>query len=78
MKIEYMIVPLLCATAAAGAQDAARPESPGPAPAEDRALIRDTSPATGPKRRQGADVRRCLDQKSQQAIIRCAEAGRKP
>lgn len=30
------------------------------------------------KRRQGADMRHCLDKKDPKAVIRCAEPGRKP
>lgn len=30
------------------------------------------------RRRQGADMRHCLDKKDPKAIIRCAEPGRKP
>jgi hypothetical protein len=79
----WMILPLLCAASVAmaqegGQQDAAgTPEpvaaqAPAPVQVQEQATVRQTV------RRQGADMRRCLQLKTHAAIIRCAEPGRKP
>ena len=81
-KIGLMLLPLLCVTGAAMAQDAAPPEA-APAPAEAVAApVTAQAPAqlapSKPVQRQGRDMRRCLKLKTNEAIIRCAEPGRKP
>lgn len=45
-----------------------RPEGP----------VQDQAATRKAKLRQGADMRRCLNLKTNEAIIRCAEPGRKP
>lgn len=43
-----------------------------------RAEVRDSHDRYMGIQRQGRDMRRCLNLKTNQAIIRCAEPGRKP
>jgi hypothetical protein len=86
MKIRLMLLPLLCAAGVAMAQGA----EPGAAAAPDATQAPDSNqvqPGTHArdghhrhmgKRRQGRDMRRCLKLKTNAAIIRCAEPGRKP
>lgn len=79
MKIGLMALPLLCAVNLALAQDATPTAAPAdtaetPATAQAPAQM-----APGKMlRRQGRDMRRCLKLKTNEAIIRCAEPGRKP
>ena len=92
MKMWLIMLPLLCMSGVAMAQDAGPAEA---APAQvqtreqvqERAKEQDQDQAKGQakdqkakskvKRRQGADMRHCLDKKDNKAIIRCAEPGRK-
>lgn len=80
-KIGLMTLPLLCAANLALAQDAtpaaaAAPVDTAEAPAMAQAPAQMTPGK--PVRRQGRDMRRCLKLKTNEAIIRCAEPGRKP
>lgn len=80
-KIGLMTLPLLCAANLALAQDtmpaaAAAPADTTEAPATVQAPAQ-MAPSK-PMRRQGRDMRRCLKLKTNEAIIRCAEPGRKP
>ncbi len=81
MKIGLMTLPLLCAANLALAQDAT-PVAPPTDTAEAQATAQATAPAqmapSKTQRRQGSDMRRCLKLKTNEAIIRCAEPGRKP
>lgn len=72
MKTGFVVLSLVLALPSARAQDAAPP--PAPASSDQAAAA---VPAE-PKRRQGADMRHCLELKDNKAIIRCAEPGRKP
>lgn len=82
MKMLLMVLPLMCAAGAALAQGSAPDGAPGvetmqeqeqpQAPAQAQLATRPVM------QRQGADMRRCLQLKSNRAIIRCAERGRKP
>jgi len=81
MKIGLMLLSLLGVAGGAMAQDAAQETTPVPAesvapPAA--AQTQEQMAPSKPKRRQGHDMRRCLDLKTNEAIIRCAEPGRKP
>ena len=86
MKTWLMILPLLGAASVAMGQDAAPAAGVAPdaaqAPDRDqvqpRTDVRDSHDRYRGKRRQGRDMRRCLDLKTDAAIIRCAEPGRKP
>lgn len=75
MKIALMLLPLSLLAGGAFADDVMRavPTEARPAPAAASA-----EPAAKPKRRQGADMRHCLELKDNKAIIRCAESGRRP
>lgn len=78
MKIGHLAWPLLWIAGMAMAQ-ANNPEAaPAPAavqePAPQRVVVRTS---TRPQRETGPDLRRCLDLKTQAAIIRCAETGRR-
>jgi len=80
-KIGWMTLPLLCAANLALAQEpaptaAAAPADTAEAPAMAQAPAQ-MAPSK-PMRRQGRDMRRCLKLKTNEAIIRCAEPGRKP
>jgi hypothetical protein len=80
-KIGLMTLPLLCAANLALAQEpapaaAAAPADTAEAPAMAQAPAQ-MAPSK-PMRRQGRDMRRCLKLKTNEAIIRCAEPGRKP
>lgn len=80
-KIGLMTLPLLCAANLALAQDAMPAAAAAPADtAEAPATVQASAQmAPGkPMRRQGRDMRRCLKLKTNEAIIRCAEPGRKP
>jgi len=77
MKIGFIALPLWLMASAGMAQDAERAADPAPAaPAAQAAAA--PAEAAKPKRRQGADMRRCLELKDDRAITRCAEPGRKP
>ena len=81
MKIGLMLLPLLCAAGVAMGQDTepgavATPAEITAAPA--MAQAQDQMAPSKPARRQGRDMRRCLKLKTNAAIIRCAEPGRKP
>ncbi|QLQ02220.1 MAG: hypothetical protein HZY77_04560 [Thiobacillus sp.] len=80
-KIGWMTLPLLCVANLALAQEAVPTNAAAPAgTAEAPAMAQ--APAqmapSKPMRRQGRDMRRCLKLKTNEAIIRCAESGRKP
>lgn len=77
MKIWFIMLPLLAVADAGIAQDAEREAAPSAMEAT-RPAARDKAAAPMPKKRQGADMRHCLDLKDRLAIIRCAEPGRKP
>lgn len=77
----WMILPLLCAASVAMAQEGGQQASPGaaePVAAQAPVQIQDQATMRQTVRRQGADMRRCLQLKTHAAIIRCAEPGRKP
>jgi hypothetical protein len=80
-KIGLMILPLLVAAGGAMAQEGGQQGAAGaaePAAAPTQAPVQARAEMRKEVRRQGADMRRCLGQKSNAAIIRCAEPGRKP
>ncbi len=79
MKIGLMTLPLLCAANLALAQDATPTAAPTDT-AETQAMAQAPAQMAPAKtlRRQGSDMRRCLKLKTNEAIIRCAEPGRKP
>jgi hypothetical protein len=78
MNIRLMALPLLCvvgvAMAEGGGKDAMGPQGESVAAQEQ---VREKATA-GKVKRQGGDMRHCLDKKTNKAIIRCAEPGRKP
>lgn len=81
----WMILPLLCAASVAMAQEGGQQESAGaaepvaaPAPVQVQEQEQEQATVRQTVRRQGADMRRCLQLKTHAAIIRCAESGRKP
>ena len=81
MKISLIVLPLLCAAGGALAQ--ATDQAPGAAQTPDmqgqrQGEVRDSHDRYREKPRQGRDMRRCLNLKTDAAIIRCAEPGRKP
>jgi len=86
MKIGLMLLPLLCAASVAWGQDtepgaAVAPDAaqaPGSNQVQARTDVRDSHDRYIGKPRQGRDMRRCLKLKTNAAIIRCAEPGRKP
>jgi hypothetical protein len=85
MKVGLMLLPLLCAAGAAMGQDTepGAAASPGAAQSPDmqgqrQGEVRDSHDRYRGKPRQGRDMRRCLNLKTDAAIIRCAEPGRKP
>ena len=80
-----MLLPLLCAAGVAMGQGAEPGASAAPdaAQAPDRNQVQPRTEVRSHhrhmgKRRQGRDMRRCLKLKTNAAIIRCAEPGRKP
>ncbi|MDP1929601.1 MAG: hypothetical protein Q8K62_13935 [Thiobacillus sp.] len=86
MKILLMMLPLLVAVNVAMGQGV-EPEAaavPDEAQAPDknqvqrRGDVRDSHDRYMGNLRQGRDMRRCLNLKTNEAIIRCAEPGRKP
>jgi len=81
-KIGLMALPLLCAANLALAQDATPAAAAAPVDdtAEAPAMVQASAQMapSKPVRRQGRDMRRCLKLKTNEAIIRCAEPGRKP
>lgn len=79
--IKLMAVPLLCGASVAMAQEAAQPEAARatePAAVQEQVVVQERVTTRKEVRRQGADMRHCLDRKDSKAIIRCAEPGRKP
>lgn len=79
----WKILPLLCAASVAMAQEGGQQDAAGgaePVAAQESVQVQAQQQATVRKdvRRQGADMRRCLELKTNAAIIRCAEPGRKP
>jgi hypothetical protein len=80
-KIGLMILPLLVAAGGAIAQEGGQQGAGGaaePAAAQEPDQVQERAGTRKEVRRQGADMRRCLDQKTNAAVIRCAEPGRKP
>lgn len=79
-KIRLMLLPLLGVASVVLAQDAGQ----GGAAAQDEAVAVQESVQTQEQaserklKRQGKDMRNCLKLESNEAIIRCAEPGRKP
>lgn len=86
MKILLMMLPLLVAANVAMGQgvepEAASPpdgaQVPNRSQVQPRTEVRDSHDRYMGKQRQGRDMRRCLSLKTNEAIIRCAEPGRKP
>lgn len=78
MKPRFIVLPLWMLAGAALAQEAATPPESPAATAVVAPAATAAAPAAKPQRRQGADMRHCLDLKDAKAIIRCAEPGRKP
>ena len=86
MKIGLVLLPLLCVAGVAMGQDAepgaaAVPDAaqaPDRNPIQPRTDVRDSHDRYSGRLRQGRDMRRCLKLKTNAAIIRCAEPGRKP
>lgn len=89
-KTWLMALPALCMAGVAMAQGAAPDEAQVQSEAQAReearvreeAQVEDTAQVQEPKpstrKRQGADMRHCLDKKDPKEISRCAEPGRKP
>jgi hypothetical protein len=79
-KPGWMILPLLCVAGIAMAQDMEKDNRVEPAePVAARVQVQAQEKTTATRvKRQGGDMRHCLDKKRTQAIIRCAEPGRKP
>ena len=86
MKILLMLLPLLCAAGVAMGQGvepevAVAPDeaqTPDKNQVQRRVDVRDSHDRHMGNLRQGRDMRRCLNLKTNEAIIRCAEPGRKP
>ena len=85
MKIWLIALPLLCAAGVAmgqgvepGAAAAPEAQAPDKSQVQPRTDVRDSHDRYMAKPRQGRDMRRCLNLKTNEAIIRCAEPGRKP
>lgn len=80
-KIGLMTLPLLCAANFALAQDVMPPAAAAPVDTAEAPAMAQASAQMAPRKpmqRQGRDMRRCLKLKANEAIIRCAEPGRKP
>ncbi|MES2370259.1 MAG: hypothetical protein V4554_12355 [Pseudomonadota bacterium] len=80
-KIGLMTLPLLCAANLVLAQEPAPAAAAAPADIAEAPTTAQTPAQMAPSkpmRRQGRDMRRCLKLKTNEAIIRCAEPGRKP
>jgi hemolysin activation/secretion protein len=91
-KTWLMALPVLCMAAVAMAQGAAEDEAQVQSEAQAReearareeAQVEDTAPVQvqeqkpSTRKRQGADMRHCLDKQDPKEISRCAEPGRKP
>lgn len=75
MKIGFTLLPLSLLAGMALADEVMSPAPDKATAAEAAAAPTGAAPS---KRRQGADMRHCLDLKDNKAIIRCAEPGRKP
>ena len=79
-KIAIMVLPLLCAAGLAmadgmdKADTAAQQEAAAPA----KAAVHHRMARHAKKRLPRGDIRHCLDLKTDAAIIRCSETGRKP
>ncbi|MBW8327640.1 MAG: hypothetical protein K0M48_00275 [Thiobacillus sp.] len=79
--IGLMVLPLLCAAGVAMAQEGGPPgaaSAAGQAAEQEQVRVQAQATERQDVRRQGADMRRCLNLKDNRAIIRCAEPGRKP
>ena len=77
----WKILPLLCAASVAMAQEGGQQDAAGmaePVAAQESVQVQQQATVRKDVRRQGADMRRCLELKTNAAIIRCAEPGRKP
>ena len=78
MNIRLMALPLLCVVGVATAAGVEKEATGGEGePVAVQEQVREKATA-GKVKRQGANMRHCLDRKDSKAIIRCAEAGRKP
>ncbi|NTV88348.1 MAG: hypothetical protein HGA21_16600 [Burkholderiaceae bacterium] len=78
MNIRLMALPLLCVVGVAMAQGVGKDAMGGegePVAAQEQVREKAT---VGTVKRQGGDMRHCLNKKTTKAIIRCAEPGRKP
>lgn len=85
MKTWLITLPFLCLAGGAMAQATTPDAASAPtdaAASQAKADAADAAPvkAAKPKvrKRQGGDIRSCLDKQDDKAIIRCAEQGRKP
>ena len=78
MNIRLMALPLLCVVGVATAEGVGKDVMGGEGePAAVQEQVREKATA-GKMKRQGGDMRHCLNKKTDKAIIRCAEPGRKP
>jgi hypothetical protein len=85
-KTWLMALPVLCmegvAMAQGAAQDEAQVQSEAQAREEaqvqDKAQVQVQEQKASTRKRQGADMRHCLDKADPREISRCAEPGRKP
>jgi hypothetical protein len=85
-KTWLVALPILCMAGVAMAQSAAQDEAQvqSEAQAREEAQVREEvqvqeqKPTASTRKRQGADMRHCLDKKDPKEISRCAEPGRKP
>lgn len=85
-KTWLMALPVLCMAGLAMAQGAAQDEGQVQSEAQVReevqvreeAQVQEQKPTSSTRKRQGADMRHCLDKKDPKDVIRCAEPGRKP
>lgn len=85
MKIMLILLPLLVAANVAMGQGVEpvppaidEAQVPDRSQVQPRAEVRDSHDRYMRKQRQGRDMRRCLNLQTNEAIIRCAEPGRKP
>jgi hypothetical protein len=78
MNIRLIALPLLCVVGVATAEGVAKDAMGAQGePVAVQEQVREKA-TVGKVKRQGGDMRHCLDKKTTRAIIRCAEPGRKP